>query len=77
MYTYVDSLMVGGLEPGTSLVMIHNLDDNTISVVEAGGDDLAYLGADNVDRYPFRTPVEVADSEGERHVIIILAKASE
>lgn len=42
MYTYVDSLMVGDLEEGASLVMVHHLDDNTVSIVEAGDTDLDY-----------------------------------
>ena len=76
MYTYVDSLMVGDLEEGASLVMIHHLDDNTVSIVEAGDTELDYLGAENIGGYPLHTPVEVTDSDDERHMIIVLARAA-
>ena len=76
MYTYVDSLMLGGLEEGASLAMVHHLDDNTVSIMEVGDTELDYLGAENIGGYPLHTPVEVTDSEGWRHVIMILAKAA-
>lgn len=73
MYTYT-KFHTGIIEPGHSVVMVHHLDEGSISIVEAAPDDLACLGANNIDSYPIHTPIEVTDSDGDRHLIIVLSK---
>jgi len=73
MYTYIN-LHTGAVEPGNSLVMIHHLNKGDVSIVEAAPHDLACLGADDINKYPVHTPFEVTDSEGDRHLVIVLSK---